>query len=124
MKKLFIVLFITIYGCAPHMHQYSLIKSNNEIDIDVRIACMLSEKTFLIKSIKNDSIKLCSKIFDNKCVLMDSPDSIMKYHHKKFKINDRKFHKLFNNDTLELHIFNDNKDTRLLYKSILDSYSK
>ncbi len=124
MKKLLIVLFLFLYGCAPHGHSYRLIKNDSKINVKIGVECLPSEKIFVVNNVKNDSIKFRSKIFGNQWVLMDHPDSIYKYYHKSIRINDWKFHKLFNNDTLELHIFNKGKDVKLLFKSVPDSYTK
>ena len=124
MKKLLIVLFLFLYGCAPHGHFYRLLKNDSKISVKIGVECFPYEKIIVVNNVKNDSIKFRSKIFGNKWILMDHPDSINKYYHKRIRINDRKFHKLFNNDTLELHIFNKGNDIKLLFKSVPDSYTK
>lgn len=128
-KSIIIGLFIifNLNSCAPHGHIYKLINSkteNEEIE-EINVSCQITDKTFLINSDeKVDSIVLYSKTLDEKCISLIMHDSLIKIPHYKFRINDKKFHKLFNSDTLELKIKKDNTWKKIYYKSIPDNYSK
>ena len=105
MRKL-VILILICYGCAPHVHTYSLIKPEEGIKSEIKVVCLISEKTLLIDKSKNvDSIKVYSSILKNKYALLSPPDSTMKYYFKNVRIGDGKFHRLFRKDTIEVYFF-------------------
>ncbi len=127
MKKIIVLaVLILLHNCAPHGHVYKLINNDNDTvpNVGVSIVCQINNKTFLVQTKEVDSIILCSKTFgEKKCVDVKKGDSLIKYPHYKFIINDKRFHKLFNLDTLELKIKDKSEWHELYYKAIPDNHS-
>lgn len=111
MKKIVLILFIAflLNSCflaitgTPHTHSYKEINGKN--DLKLGVVCYYLNKTFSIKNIGfEDSIYIKSSSFKkpeekksfNK---INGKDSL---YHYGWRIGDRKYHKNFEKDTIEI----------------------
>jgi len=89
---------------APHYHSY---ESENK-DLKVNVFCTPRSKTYHFSYNEKSKIEGCSDVFTEKqCVYFEIDDFFDdKKFQKTIRINDRKFHKLFEVDTLKIKIDN------------------
>lgn len=97
---------------APHYHTYK----STESDFKVEVFCTPRHKTYHFFYEKSVEVNTCSKVFiDEKCIMFEVDDFFDEEKFQKtIKINDRKFHKLFEVDTLIIKITKSEKIIRLL----------
>lgn len=87
---------------APHYHKYK----SSEADFVVEVFCTPRYKTYHLFYDESERIKGCSRVFAaDTCVNFEIGTF---FESKKFlktiRMNDRKFHKLFEEDTLIINI--------------------
>jgi hypothetical protein len=97
---------------APHYHMYK----SSENDFKVEVFCTPRHKTYHFFYDEGVEIKGCSKTFiEETCLAFEIDDF---FDDEKFQrtieINDRKFHKLFEVDTLKIKISGSKKTFSLL----------
>lgn len=97
---------------APHYHQYNSYNKNFVINV----FCTPRHKTYYFSFNENSKVKGCSKIFiENSCLNFEI-DSFFEEEkfQKTIRIGDKKFHKLFEEDTLKISIDDSLKVIELL----------
>jgi hypothetical protein len=99
---------------APHYHKYEAIV-DEEIAV-VNVFCTPKTKVFHFLYKENANIDVCSKVFiENKCETFNYDYFFDEEKYlKTIRINDHKFHKLFEEDTLKIKIDNVEKELQFL----------
>lgn len=111
MRYLSFLLLFLVSSCflmplgAPHGHTYKSI--DKDVSISIGVFCTPHNKRFMFNTAKSKSnIEICSKTIKETCSKMTvfgtENDNI--FMEKSVRISDRKYHKLFKNDTLVLTV--------------------
>ncbi|SHH45424.1 hypothetical protein [Winogradskyella jejuensis] len=106
-----IILCLFMWSCplmtpAPHGHVYRPL-GNYEIN-NVQVFCTPKVKVFHVFYPEDNEVEVCSKVFvTDSCSALQTGEFFdeLKYM-KNVRMNDRKFHRLFFSDTLQIAINN------------------